>query len=139
MELCKRSKIALGIASLLEVAFPLLIALLYMLVFFLMPVMMAFNHRSEGAVFMFFFIGMMIFFFVMMFFSIFQIIMKILYLIIVIRDKQSTDLIRILFVLGTFYVPYITMPLYYVLFFLREDTEGEGTQKVEDTVSPAQF
>ena len=63
MELSKRSKIALGIATLLEVAFPLLIALLYMLVFFLLPIMMAFNPKSEGAVIVFFFIGMMVFFF----------------------------------------------------------------------------
>jgi len=137
MELSKRSKIALGIATLLEVGFPLLIASLYMLVFFLMPVMMAFNPKSEGAVFVFFFIGMMIFFFVMMLFSIFQITMKVLYLIIIIQNKKSNDLTKILFALGTFYVPFLAMPLYYVIFFLKEDTNGESTQKVEDIVSPA--
>jgi hypothetical protein len=73
----------------------------------------------------------------MMFFSIFQIVLKVLYLIIVIQNKRSTDLIKILFVLGTFYFPYITMPLYYVLYFLREDAEGGSTQKVVDLVSPA--
>ena len=108
-----------------------------MLTFFLTPLILAINPKSEGAVFVFFFIGMMIFFFVMIFFSIFQIIMKVLYLIIVIQNKQSTDLVKILFVLGTFYFPYIAMPLYYVIYFLKENTEGQEIQKVEDTVSPA--
>jgi len=137
MELSKRSKIALGIATILEVAFPLLIALLYMLVFFLTPLMMATNPKSEGSIFVFFFIGMLIFFFFMMFFSIFQILMKVIYLIIVLKNKQSTDLIKILFVLGTFYIPYIAMPFYYVLYILKEKTKDEGIQKEEDKVSPA--
>lgn len=137
MNLSQRSKIALGIATILEVVIPLLIVFLYMLVFFMMPIMMATNPNSEGPIFGIFFIGLLLFSFIMIFFAIFQIVLKVLYLTIVIRNKRSTDLIKILFVLGTFYLPYIAMPLYYILIILKENTEGEGTLNIEDTVSPA--
>jgi len=104
MNLNQRSKLALGIATLMEVAFPLMIGLLYMLMFLLMPIMIETNDNSKDLIFGIFFIGMLLFPIVIIFFAIFQIVIKVLYLIIVIQNKQSSDLIKILFVIGTFYI-----------------------------------
>lgn len=135
MELSNRAKIALGIATACEVIFPVMIAFLYMIVFFLVPIMMTTNPGSMDSSLAIFFFGMMIFFFFMMFFTIFQLVLKILYLILVIKNQQTTDLVRILFVLGTFYLPFIAMPLYFVLYYMNEKTEKEETQPAEVTVS----
>jgi hypothetical protein len=136
MELSKRAKIALGIATACEVIFPILIAFLYMIVFFLTPLMMATDPKNVDSSLAFFFLGFLIFFMFMIFFSIFQIVLKILYLVLVIRNKKTTDQVKILFVLGTFYIPYIAMPLYFVLYYLNEKSEKEETLSAEGTVSP---
>lgn len=137
MKLNKRSKIALSIATVLEVAFPLLIVLLYLLVFFLMPLLLAINPKGEGSIFVFFFIGMLLFSLIIIFFAIFQIVLKILYLAIIIQNKRSTDLVKILFVLGVFYVPYIAMPIYCLVYILKENSEGENLHAVDSTILPA--
>ena len=124
MELSKRSRIALGVATLLEVAFPLLMVLVFMLVFFLMPILMATNPEIESNLAFFFMIGWMIFAFSMVFFSTFQIILKVSYLYLILSNQQASDLVKILFILGTFYLPYIAMPVYYVTYFLKEKEDG---------------
>jgi hypothetical protein len=126
MELSKKSRIALGIATLLEVVIPLSIVLLYMLVFFLLPVIMAVNPGRESVIVLPFMVGMILLFLLLIFFSIFQLAMKVLYILFVIRNKQASDLARVLFILGTFYLPYIAMPVYYVTYFLKEDVVTEN-------------
>lgn len=139
MELIKRFRVALGIATLMEVAFPLLLVLLYMLTFFLIPMMMASNPNGEESIVVFFVIGMVIFFPLMMFFTIFQFTMKAIYLFLLIGNERSKDMMKVLFVLGTFYIPLIAMPLYYVLDILKEENKEKVIQDFGETVSPASF
>lgn len=136
MELSKRVRIGLGIATLLEVAFPLLIVLLFLLVFILMPIMMAANPEIEANISFFFIFGWMLVAFSMICFSTFQIILKVSYLYLILSNKQASELGKILFILGTFYLPYIAMPVYYVIYFLKEKEDGAVPRQLTNPVSP---
>lgn len=59
--------------------------------------------------------AMLIFYPVAMCFSLLQVGLQVFYIIHEIKNKALTDTFRILFVLGTFFMPIVAMPIYFIV------------------------
>jgi len=115
MKISKAVKILVGILTLFAVLFP----------FVIMPVSMMFIVFSAGSPFLdphsvpspydveALLPLMMVFYPLMMCYSIVQLGLQVFYVIHEIKNKALTDTFRILFVIGTFFLPYVTMPIYF--------------------------
>jgi uncharacterized BrkB/YihY/UPF0761 family membrane protein len=66
---------------------------------------------------------MMIFYTGMMCFSLVQFGLKIFYIIHEIKNKALTDNFRILFVLGTFLLSFVAMPIYFFAYLRKDDLQ----------------
>lgn len=66
---------------------------------------------------------MMVFYPTMMCFSLVQLGLQVFYVIHEIKNKALTDTIRILCVIGTFFMPIIAMPIYYFAYLLRDNPQ----------------
>ncbi len=63
---------------------------------------------------------MLIFYPVMICFSLVQLGLQVFYVILEIKNKALTDTYRILFALGTFFLPYIAMPIYFIRYLWKD-------------------
>lgn len=123
MNISKPVKILIGILTVFAILFPFLI----------MPVFMMFFVFSSG--FPFFDPSsvpnpsdiektmlpmMMVFYPLMMCFSVVQLGLQIFYIIHEIKNKALTDTFRILFVIGTFLLPYVAMPIYFFAYLWKD-------------------
>lgn len=125
MKLSKNMKIVLGIFTFLDAFYPFFPALIMpvFLFSFISSIETNTMKNPEPMIFGLF----MAFFFLIMFFSLLNLVLDIVYIVFIIKNKKITDLSQILFVLGTFFLPYITMPLYFILYFWKDKPEGEGS------------
>ncbi len=64
---------------------------------------------------------MMVFYPVMMCFSLTQLGLQIFYVVHEIKNKALVDAYRILFVLGTFFMPFIAMPIYFFAYVWKDN------------------
>jgi hypothetical protein len=127
MKFSKPVKILIGAVTLAGVIFPFLIGPLF--VFFLMFVAPGFPFYSpsigNSSEYMtrFMPIFFLVFFPSMMCFSLLQLVLKMFYLALIITDKRLTDVTRVLFALTVFFMPFIAMPLYFVVYFWKDSSQ----------------
>ena len=126
MNINKPTKIIIGILTIFGIFFPFVIA----------PALMMFFVFSSG--FPFFdpqsvpnpyeiqktmFPVMMVFYPVMMCFGVVQLGLQVFYIIHEIKNKALTDTFRILFAIGTFFLPYIAMPIYFIAYLWKDNPQ----------------
>lgn len=125
MNISKPVKILIGVLTVFAVLFP----------FFIMPVFMMFFMFSSG--FPFFdpqsvpnpndieamLPFMFVFYPLMMCFSVVQLGLQIFYIIHEIKNKALTDTFRILFAIGTFFLPYVAMPIYFFVYLWKDNPQ----------------
>jgi hypothetical protein len=130
MNLSKPIKIIIGILTLFAVLFPFVIvpAFWFLSIFNLGLLGMdapSSANSEEALKAMLPFFGFVA---VMMAYSLTHFGLEIFYIIHEIKNKAVSETNRILFVLGTFFLPYVAMPIYYILHVWRDTpAEGEST------------
>ena len=112
MKLNKTWKIVIALASLWVIGYPFV----FMAFVFAMIGSVAFTQASSSEpppVFLFFFF--ILFPFIMLS-SFLQVGLSGFYLAHIIKNKTASDVLRIIFGIGAFYMPFIAMPFYYFVF-----------------------
>jgi hypothetical protein len=138
MNINKRVKVAIGIITALVALFPFIILPALMMIFvftsgFPFSDPQAINSPEYFNKFLPTFF--LVFYPLIMCSSIFQLALQVFYVALVIKNKQLTDIIRILFALGMFFMPYIAMPLYFVAYFWNENTQNTNVQQTDTPTS----
>ena len=122
MKISKAVKILVGVLTLLVVLIP----------FVIMPAVMMFLVFGSGFTFLdsqsvpspydveSLLPGMMVFYPLMMCNTLAQLGLQVFYVIHEIKNKALTDTLRILFVLGNFFLPYLAMPIYFIAYLLKD-------------------
>lgn len=131
MNVRKPVKILIGVLTIFDVLFP----------FVIMPVFIMFFMFSSGFPFLdqravpnpndierTMFPMMLVFYPIMICFSLVQLGLKVFYLVHEIKNKVLTDTYRILFVLGTFFLSYVALPIYFFAYLWKDNPQ--------DVVSP---
>ncbi len=136
MNISKPAKIIIGILTVFAVLFPFIMPVFVMfLIFsagfpFLDPQSLA-NPHEFSKIFM---PVMLIFYPTIMCFSLVQLGLQIFYLIHVIKNRVLTDTLRILFAIGTFLLPYIAMPIYFIVYLWNDKPQEPKSQPAEIAV-----
>jgi hypothetical protein len=127
MNISKPVKILIGCLTVFAILFP----------FVIMPAVMMFFVSTSG--FLFFdpqsvtspsdfqktmFPMMAVFYPLMMCFSLVQLGLQIFYVVHEIKNKALNDTYRILFVIGTFFLPYVAMPIYFFVYLWKDQSQG---------------
>ena len=81
---------------------------------------------------------MMVFYPTMMCFTVVQFGLQIFYIIHEIKNKALADNHRILFAIGTFFLPHITMPIYYIAYLWKDASSEAKPAAVEPAVENVQ-
>ena len=117
-------KITIGILTVFSVLFPFVIApgLMMFFVFstgfpFLDPQSIPDPAEFQKTMFPM----MMVFYPTMMCFSFLQLGLQVFYVVQAIKNKALTDAYRILFVLGTFFMPFVAMPIYFFAYLWKDN------------------
>ena len=137
MNLNKPTKIVIGILTVFAVLFPFLIAPAFMLLFMFSSGSPFFDPHSAPDPYEIqrtMFPMLMVFYPVMMCSTLVQLGLQVFYIVQVIKNKALTDTFRILFVIGTFFLPYVAMPLYFIA-YLWKDTPQESKSAQPEAVS----
>jgi len=125
MNLSKPVKIIIGILTVFAILFP----------FFIMPAFVMFFMFSSGFPFLdpqsipspndieAMFPILFLFYPLMMCFSGVQLGLQIFYIIHEIKNKALTDTIRIFFAIGTFFLPYVAMPIYFFGYMWKDNPQ----------------
>jgi hypothetical protein len=127
MTLSKPLKITIGILTLFAVLFPFVIvpAFWFLSIFNLGLLGMdapSSANSEEALKAMLPFFGFVA---VMMAYSFTHLGLEIFYIIHEIKNKAASETNRILFVLGTIFLPYVAMPIYYII-YVWKDTPAEA-------------
>ncbi len=129
MTISKPIKILVGVLTVFAVLFPFLIMPAFLMFLMYSSGFPFFDPQSLPSPYEFersFMPMMMIFYPVMMCFSLVQLGLQVFYIIHEIKNKAFTDTFRILFALGTFFMPFIAMPIYFVA-YLWKDSPREAS------------
>jgi hypothetical protein len=139
MTFSKPIKILIGVFTLLIELLPFLVTPL----FFMFPILMGTvtsldGELSDGAQGMLALIATLPFILVtpiMMCYSLAHFLAQVFYIIQIVKNKTISDTPRILFILGTFFMPIIAMLLFFFLYILRESVgeTGQGAEAAEVT------
>jgi magnesium-transporting ATPase (P-type) len=129
----KPVKIFIGLLTFFEVIFPFVIMPVFMLLFFVIIGASSSNHQSmsDSAAVEKVIIPMMIFYTGMMCFGFVQFALKIFYIVHEIKNKLLTDNFKILFVLGTFLLPYLAMPIYFFAYLWNDNLQDSKTAQTQ--------
>jgi len=134
MKISKPVKILIGVLTLLVVLMPFVImpAVMMFLVFgagfpFLDSQAMPSPYEVEALLPV-----MMVFYPLMMCNTLAQLGLQVFYVIHEIKNKALTDTLRILFVLGNFFLPYVAMPIYFIAYLWKD--RGQEAQIVRDSL-----
>lgn len=127
MNINKPTKIVIGVLTVFAVIFPFVIAPALMMFFvfssgfpFFDPQSVPNSYEIQKTMLPM----MMVFYPTMMCFGLVQLGLQIFYIIHEVKNKALTDTYRILFAIGTFFLPYIAMPIYFIA-YLWKDTPQE--------------
>jgi len=138
MKISKAVKILVGVLTLLVVLIPFVImpAVMMFLVFgagfpFLDSQAMPSPYAVEALLPV-----MMVFYPLMMCYSFGQMGLQVFYVIHEIKNKAMTDTFRILFVIGTFFLPYVAMPIYFIAYLWKD--KGQEAQIVQASLEGAE-
>jgi hypothetical protein len=134
MKISKAVKILVGVLTLLVVLIPFVImpAVMMFMVFgsgftFLDPQSVPSPYDVEALLPV-----MMVFYPLMMCYSFGQMGLQVFYVIHEIKNMAMTDTFRILFVIGTFFLPYIAMPIYFIAYLWKD--RPQEAQIVRDSL-----
>lgn len=139
MNITKPIKVAIGIFTVLTIIFPFFIAPAFVMFFMFKsgfpflnphaPIDPGYFNETFPTLFLFFYPTMMCF-------TLLQLALQVFYIVLVIKNKQLTDVPRILFVLGFFFMPFIAMPIYFVVYFWKENTHNGNIEAANLQSSP---
>ena len=116
MNISKPVKILIGILTLLVVLYPFVIMPAFMMLFMFIPGFPFIdpqNFLNPSDMFQAMMPFMMVFYPLIMCLSVVQLGLQVFYIIHEIKNRALTDTFRILFAIGTFFMPYVAMPIYY--------------------------
>ncbi len=134
MNIYKPTKITIGVLTILAVLFPFVIApTFYMFIVFIFGFPF-FDPRSAPNPYDFektLFPVMMVFVSSMLCFSLVQLGLQVFHIVHEIKNKALTDTFRILFAIGTFFLPYISMPIYFFAYLWRDRPQEVKTPQPE--------
>ena len=122
MNISKPVKIGIGLLTLGAVLFPFVIMPTIMLVMVFGSGFPSFdphtgyNFPEWEAMLPF----MLVFYGMLMCYSLVQLGLQIFYVIHEIKNKSLTDTIRIIFILGNFFLPYVAMPIYFIAYLWKD-------------------
>lgn len=130
MTFSKPIKILIGVLTLLVELTPFLVVPL----FFMFPVFMGTfsalgSEMSEGAESLLALFATLPFFIIMPLmwcYSFTHLVAQVFYIIQIVKNKVIGDTPRILFILGTFFMPIIAMPLFFILHIWKEPAQPAG-------------
>lgn len=137
MNINKPTKILVGVLTALEVLFPFIIlpGLMMLLMFgSFFPLFDSPAAMRPETLFRSFMPVMMVFYPTMMCFTVVQFGLQIFYIIHEIKNKALADNHRILFAIGTFFLPHITMPIYYIAYLWKDVSSETKPAAVETAV-----
>lgn len=124
MNISKSVKILIGFLTAFAIVVPFFI-LPAVMMFFVFSAGLSFsnpqavpNPNEMEAMIPFIFV----FYPLMMCYSVVQLGLQIFYVIHEIKNKALTDNIRILFTIGTFFLPYFAMPIYFFIYLWKENS-----------------
>ena len=118
MHLSTPIKILIGLLTLLYIVSPLLIVFAFFVPISLIPVFESTTSlRDAEAIFA---LIPLLMFPTVLCFNAFYFGLQIFYIVQVVKNRALTDTPRILFILGLFFLPFIAMPLYYLLYTWKD-------------------
>ena len=136
MKISKPVKILIGVLTFFAVFFP----------FVIMPAFMMFFMYNSGFPFLYSqtmtnpdemikaMMPMMIVFYpTVMCYSLVQLGLQVFYIIHEIKNKALTDTFRILFAIGTFMLPYVAMPIYFIAYLWKDNPPTSKSSPAEIT------
>ena len=118
MKLNMPMKILIGILTGISVLFPFLIVpgVIMLMIIAGVPFL-----ESQSAPEYFIVMMTMIFFISMICFSFLQLALQVTYMVHEVLNKTLTDTFRVLFIVGTFFLPFIAMPIYFVAYMWKDN------------------
>jgi hypothetical protein len=128
MTISRPIKILVGVLTAFAVLFPFIIMPSFFMFLMYSSGFPVFDPQSLANPYEFeksFMPMMLVFYPVMMCFSLVQLGLQVFYIVHEIKNKALTDTFRILFALGTFFMPFIAMPIYFIA-YLWKDGSGEA-------------
>jgi len=134
MKLNKTWKIVVGIASLWVVLYPFVMTGFMFITF--VPMMMSLEGAGSDFPPTSFMASFMIFWLFMMCSSFLQMATSVFYLVHIIKNKNGSDLLRILSGVGAFFMPYIALPFYYFVYIWPETTPEWALEKPNAPTEP---
>ena len=132
MNISKPIKILIGCLTVFAVLFPFLImpAFFFAMFSFGFPLIDPYSVSNPNDLIKNLFPIMMVFYPLVMCFTFVQLGLQIFYAIHEIKNNALNDTNRILFVIGTFFLPYIAMPIYFIICLWKDSTqEPQPTQR----------
>ena len=129
MKLNKIWKAIIGLFSLWVAIIPFLAVVT---VFSYIPIVMT-TEQSLPIELPFAFYGFMIMMFLLTISSFLQMCLSVFYLTHIILNKKGIEILRILFGVGTFLLPYVVLPVYYFIYILPENPPEWALTKVEQS------
>jgi hypothetical protein len=124
MKTSKPVKILIGILTAFAVLFPFLIVPAFMMFFVFgsgFPFLDPYSIPDPSYIGKTMFPMMMISYPLMMCFSVVQLGLQVFYIIHEIKNTALTETFRILFTIGTFFLPYVAMPIYFFVYLLKDN------------------
>lgn len=126
MNFSKPLKVIIGILTLFVMFFPIVIPIIMLLWVFSASLPLSETQTiPEAEVVGKIMLPMLLYFAVMAGYAISQLGLQIFYIIHAIKNRVATETNRILFVLGVFFLPFVAMPIYYII-YVWKDTPAEA-------------
>jgi len=127
MKLNKIWKIVIGIATLWVALFPFIVTAGIFLV--MVPSIIASERYGSDVPPPAFFSGFFIFFILIMFSSFLQMGTTAFYFVHIVKNKKGSDLLRIILGIGSIFMPYVAMPIYYFIYIWPDITPDWALEK----------
>jgi hypothetical protein len=137
MTINKPTKIFIGILTALEILIPFFIMPGLMMLITFGPFFSIFTSNAAprpDMILRSIVPMMMVFYPTLMCFAILQFALQIFYIIHEIKNKALTDNYRIFFAIGTFFLPHITMPIYFIAYLWKDNPPEVKSSTVEAAI-----
>jgi hypothetical protein len=134
MNISKPVKILIGVLTVFAVLFPFIIMPAFVMYFMFSSAFPFFNPQSipnPQDIAKTMLPMMMVFYPTMMCFSLVQIGLQIFYIIHEIKNKSLTDTFRILFAIGTFFLSFVAMPIYFIAYLWKDNAQELKSSSAE--------
>jgi hypothetical protein len=99
-------------------------------VFAMMPFFILLEEGGRTSELPLFFSGFMLFMLIMIFSSFLQMATSGFYIAHIIKNKNGLDILRIILGIGSFYLPYLALPVYYFIYIWPDSYPDWALEKV---------